>query len=448
MKFNLCYTLTLFLCLMSFVGLCQQKNTMMPLDTGQKMPDVVLTNIINYKKNSIELSDIKEKLVIIDFWGTGCRGCIESFPHMEQLQKHFGDSIQIIMVNSQSEDSTIKFFKLHPKIKIPALPFATGDTILSRYFPHYTVPEHVWIDEDGIIRAITYGENATIQNIQKVLKGESLSLRSKKDVHGFNRELPIIAQNEEPFINKMKYSSSLFSAIDGIGGYSSFRKDGVEYPYHIQYNDMPARSLFIYAFQENGKYDFWGAKNSVILDMKDKLRFEVPSDPQKYNYWQTHYSYCYDLWVPPDQASRIYGIMKRDLENYFNAYGKIEKRKVECFVLVRTTKKNILHSKGGKSGYSFRKAPHDTSAYFSNMPFKDFVIYLRSLLDQQQLITPFMDATKYNARVDIALPASLFDIKFDLKLLRQSLMKYGLDIKAEKRKIDVLVIHELDAEKK
>lgn len=444
MKLNIFCKHILFLCLIPLAGFCQEKDIIMPLDTGQKMPDVVLNNVFNYSKDSIKLSDLRGKLVIIDFWGTGCSGCIESFPDMEQLQRDFGDSIQIVMVNNQSEDSTKRFFRLHPKIKIPNLPFATGDTILSRYFPHYTVPEHVWIDKDGIIRAITYSKNSTVQNIQEVLNGERISLHIKRDVYSFNREVPIIAQNTEPYLSKMKYSSSLLSAIDGIGGSTSLRENGSDYPYHIQYNDLSARLLFVNAFQENGKYNFWGAKNSVILEVKDKLRFEVPTDPQQYNYWQTHYSYCYDLWVPPDQATRIYDIMKRDLENYFNAYGKIEKRKVECLVLVRTTKKDLLYSKGGKSEFIANKAPYNSEIYYRNWDFNDIVSTIHMILDQLQLSTPFINATGYKGKVDMIIPYDNGFIKYNLQQLRNSLQKYGLDLKKEKRKTNVLVIRDLN----
>lgn len=440
MKLNIFYRVNILLLFTPLLSLSQQIDIIHPLDTGQKMPDVVLSNVINYSKDYIRLSDLKGKLVIIDLWGTGCTACIESFPHIEQLQKEFINKLQIIMVNEESEDSIKRFFSLHPKIKLPKVPFVTGDSILSLYFPHRTVPEHIWIDANGIIRAITDSNNATPQNIQKVLNGQHIAFRIKKDVFGFNGSMPIIAQNNEPFLNKMKYSSTLLSHIDGIGGYSSLREKGFDYPYHIQYNDMSAKQLFIFAFEENGKYDFWGAKNSVILDVKDKYKFERPADPQKYNGWVTRYNYCYDLWVPPKQSYRIYDIMKNDLENYFNAYGKIEKRKVECLVLVRTTQDDKLHSKGGKPEFTFRKVPHDSLAYYHNLPFERFETRLHLLLNNQRLRTPFVDATGYIGKVDIALPASLFDREFDMILLKKSLMKYGLDLKKEERVRNVLVI--------
>ncbi len=440
MKYKIIYTIIILLVFTHSLCFGQSTNNIHPLDTGQKMPDVVLHNVINYNQDHIRLSDLKGKLVILDLWGTGCTACIASFPHIDQLQNKFGNKIQFIMVNRESKDSTRHFFSLRPKIKLPKVPFVTEDSILSAYFPHRTVPEHIWIDKSGVVRAITDPNNATSKNIQKVLEGQHIEFRIKRDVFGFKSEMPIMAQNNEPFLNKMKYSSSLFSSIDGVIGYSSSKEKGAENPYHIRYNGMSARLLFVFAFEENGKYDFWGAKNSVILDVRDNDKFVRPKDPQKYNYWATHYSYCYDLWVPPDQANRIYDIMKNDLENYFNAYGKIEQRKIDCFVLVRTTKNDKLHSKGGNPERAFRKAPYDSLYYFRNWYFKYFVSILHRLFDNQRLATPFVDATEYKGKVDIAIPASLFDKGFNMDLLRKSLMKYGLDIKKERRKVNVLII--------
>lgn len=441
MKNKILYGAGILLLFVNSICLGQSLNNIQPLDTGQTMPDVVLNNVINYSKDQIRLSDLKGKLVIIDFWGTGCTACVESFPHIEQLQKEFGNKLQIIMVNKESKDSTEHFFSLHPHIKLPQVPFATSDSILGRYFPHFTVPEHVWIDEHGIIMAITDPENATPVNIQKVLDGYHLVFRIKKDVYGFEYDRPVIAQNEEPFLNQMKYSSTLLPNIDGIVGYNSLKEDGSDYPYHIQCN-MSGRLLFIHAFQENGKYDFGGARNSVILEVKNKNKFEMPKDPNQYNYWATHYIYCYDLWVPPGQSYRIYDIMKNDLKNYFNAYGKIEKRNVECLVLVRTTKKDLLHSKGGKPEFIANKAPYNAEIYYRNWDFNDIVSTLRMILDNQQLATPFVNATGYEGKVDMIIPYQNGYTKFNLQELRSSLKKYGLDLKQEKRKIKVLVIRD------
>jgi peroxiredoxin len=38
-------------------------------------------------KKSISLADYKGKYVFIDFWGTGCRGCVEDIPNLVKIYK-------------------------------------------------------------------------------------------------------------------------------------------------------------------------------------------------------------------------------------------------------------------------------------------------------------------------------------------------------------------------
>src|SRR5258705_5959636 len=57
------------------------------LTIGDKVPDIVFENVLNYKNKKAKLSDFKGKLVILDIWSVGCISCIESFPKLEALQK-------------------------------------------------------------------------------------------------------------------------------------------------------------------------------------------------------------------------------------------------------------------------------------------------------------------------------------------------------------------------
>src|SRR5258705_3241888 len=96
------------------------------LTIGDVCPDVRLVNYANNKIKSFTLSDFKSKLIIIDFWGTGCTSCIKAFPKIDSLQKKFQDKIQFILVNKESADSTRGFFLKRKKIKDPDVPMVMG----------------------------------------------------------------------------------------------------------------------------------------------------------------------------------------------------------------------------------------------------------------------------------------------------------------------------------
>lgn len=54
-----------------------------PLKVGEPAPDFAATTA---KGDTIHLSDLKGKIVIIDFWATWCVPCQQTMPHMEKVK--------------------------------------------------------------------------------------------------------------------------------------------------------------------------------------------------------------------------------------------------------------------------------------------------------------------------------------------------------------------------
>lgn len=59
--------------------------------------------------------DLKGKVVLVDFWASWCGPCKESFPTMNELQKHYGPKgLIIIAVNVDENDADmVDFLKKH-----------------------------------------------------------------------------------------------------------------------------------------------------------------------------------------------------------------------------------------------------------------------------------------------------------------------------------------------
>ena len=66
------------------------------LDVGQPVPDVDLPDSAVAQK----LSDLKGKIVYVDFWASWCGPCKQSFPWMNEMQRKYGSKgLQIVAIN-------------------------------------------------------------------------------------------------------------------------------------------------------------------------------------------------------------------------------------------------------------------------------------------------------------------------------------------------------------
>ena len=174
-KLKLCLLALLWPALNCFA---QSPPSIRPLKVGDTLPHITLTNVFNYPVSKIQLSDLKGKLIILDFWATWCGSCIAMFPAIDSLQQQFRQQLQIIMVNSvsgtgDSKDKVMAFFKTwnakhHTSFQTA---YAIGDTLAKKLFPHTFLPHYVWIGKKGQVLAITSSEQLTKENILLLLNG-------------------------------------------------------------------------------------------------------------------------------------------------------------------------------------------------------------------------------------------------------------------------------------
>jgi thiol-disulfide isomerase/thioredoxin len=59
----------------------------------------------------IALEDYQGKYVLLDFWGTWCRPCLEQTPFLIEAHKKFGDQIQFIGIAVDDKERVIKYLK-------------------------------------------------------------------------------------------------------------------------------------------------------------------------------------------------------------------------------------------------------------------------------------------------------------------------------------------------
>ncbi|AZI26682.1 TlpA family protein disulfide reductase [Pedobacter sp. G11] len=150
---------------------------------GDRVPDLVFNNVMNYRGQVLRLSDFKRKAVLLDFWATWCGSCIAHLPEVMALQRKYGEGLQVIAVNGSMRDSREKVEAFVLKQEGTARAFVTPviyqDTVLRDLFPREAIPHYVWIGLDGRVKAITGASAVKEENVKRLVAGLSLNLPVK-----------------------------------------------------------------------------------------------------------------------------------------------------------------------------------------------------------------------------------------------------------------------------
>lgn len=141
--------------------------------------EYILNDIIK-PDSTISNTDLKGKVILLDFWYRRCGVCIRQYPKMEGIYNHFkgNKNVAIYFVNNGIDDElTIVDFVKERNIKIPVL--LDKNSLLIKKLGLDGFPAFVLINKKGIIKEMHLGysrdeasvfEEITIKKIEDLLK--------------------------------------------------------------------------------------------------------------------------------------------------------------------------------------------------------------------------------------------------------------------------------------
>jgi cytochrome c biogenesis protein CcmG/thiol:disulfide interchange protein DsbE len=141
-----------------------------PSTTGGKPAPAFTLQDLNGK--NISLSDLRGKVVIIDFWATWCPPCVKEIPHFVELHEQYKDKgVEIVGISlDHAGVSVVKAFVQKFQIKYPIM--MTDGKVDKAFGGIPSIPTTFLIDSAGNIskKYVGYNDKAVFEaDIKKLL---------------------------------------------------------------------------------------------------------------------------------------------------------------------------------------------------------------------------------------------------------------------------------------
>ena len=168
-------------------------------------PDIVgLENWIN-SDGYTSLTELRGKVVLIDFWTYSCINCIRTLPHIRELHEKYADDGLIIIGIHAPE---FAFEHKIKNVKNAALEYGLTYPIVQdnnfetwRSFENHYWPAKYLIDKDGQLRYYHFGEGAYDKTERAITALLGLEMK-KSDVEIENREKDV--QTAETYLGSKR----------------------------------------------------------------------------------------------------------------------------------------------------------------------------------------------------------------------------------------------------
>ncbi len=120
---------------------------------GIAAPDFELRKL---DESVMKLSDLRGRIVVLDFWATWCGPCVASLPKITELaQQYKGAEVDVVTVNIEQTSAEIR--ALLDRLKINPVVVLDSDGAVARAYQAQAIPQTVIIDRDGKVKHVIVG---------------------------------------------------------------------------------------------------------------------------------------------------------------------------------------------------------------------------------------------------------------------------------------------------
>lgn len=410
---------------------------------GEPCPDFVLRNIRNYPVDSVSLADLKGRYVILDFWHRHCVSCLEAFPKNNKLVEKFSDKLTLFTVGLEDKQGLSEFYDVLKARHGLTMPAVVDSELYHRFVAGGAAPHYVWIDDKGIVRAVT----------GKLMETQVAAFVAGKPFDFADNSY------EGRFLAWEDYDKDKPFLVDGNGGsgypirYRSILLDFVR-------NEMPSRTIYrsslddfvatgrntlegvmdvksLYRLAYLGYYTWTNdirldsiyleAYRTPIVETGNPLELEAEPTTGRNMYW-------YSLTLPKERFTKenIMAVMQRDLAVNFGYDVRVETRELPYWKVVASESAlKRLASKQQERAYQETTDKQTLTAYTIDE------LLLLLFYKVQSFQPPIINETGYTGKIDMEIHDTLGT---DFGVIKRELEKNGIRLEQAKRPFRVVVI--------
>lgn len=184
--------LNVFIFSFTFFGYSQTE-----LKNNQIAPEIKITN---WLKNTPADKTLTHKFIVLEFWATWCKPCLEYVPHLNELQKKYKQDNLLFL--SISDEKEARISKILEKINFETIVVTdTSKTTFENYksleYNDVMRPTTVLIDDKGKVKWVGYPKLLTEKVLQSFLQNKLTfynyynSNQFKKDIASNDNKLTL-----------------------------------------------------------------------------------------------------------------------------------------------------------------------------------------------------------------------------------------------------------------
>jgi cytochrome c biogenesis protein CcmG, thiol:disulfide interchange protein DsbE len=153
------------------LGLFKAQHPIMSI--GSKVPEFTLNLFDNYQYQNVKqvrLSDLRGKVVVVNFWASWCVTCADEAPDLEAAWSYYQANRQVVFLGVDYTDVDSKALDFLAKYKIT---YPNGPDLGTRITPIFNrniaMPETYIIDQQGFLRYKQIGPFQSVVEIRSAI---------------------------------------------------------------------------------------------------------------------------------------------------------------------------------------------------------------------------------------------------------------------------------------